>query len=76
MKITCPECSIQFDVANTLAVKKAKCGECGFVFHVPVNQSGAAHQAGWNGVTENEQPIARAWLSLYVAGITVLLLLL
>jgi len=74
MKITCPECSEKFDVASQMVGKKAKCGECGFVFVVP---SIASHEEKNDVVPPLtiKQLEARAWLSLYIAGIGTLLLL-
>jgi uncharacterized paraquat-inducible protein A len=74
MKITCPECSEKFDIANTMVGKKAKCGECGFVFVVADKEADTQHQPASETFSLKERE-ARAWLSLYIAGLGVLLLL-
>lgn len=74
MKITCPECSEKFDVASQMVGKKAKCGECGFVFVVP-SMSFQAEKNDSEQALTIKQINARAWLSLYLSGIGVLLLL-
>jgi predicted Zn finger-like uncharacterized protein len=74
MKITCPECSEKFDIASNMVGKKAKCGECGFVFVVPDKGADSSHEPATETLTAKERE-TRAWLSLYIAGLGVLLLL-
>lgn len=71
MKITCPECSERFDVSNEMVGKKAKCGGCSHVFVVPEPKSKRHIEIEEEVVDTRET----AWLSLYLAGIAVLLLL-
>ncbi|MDR3638702.1 MAG: Imm17 family immunity protein [Isosphaeraceae bacterium] len=35
LEFACPQCRKTFSVANTLAGKKARCKQCGHVFHIP-----------------------------------------
>jgi predicted Zn finger-like uncharacterized protein len=63
IKTLCPECATEFQVDAGRVGKKAKCGECGHVFTV----EGSIEKA-----TEATQ---HGWLSLYLAGLAILLLL-
>ncbi len=67
MKITCPECSERFEVSPDMIGKKAKCGECAHVFVVPdVAEKKSKKEKGSSEANEVRQS---AWLSLYLAGI-------
>ena len=73
MKITCPECTERFDISSDMVGKKAKCGSCSHVFVVPeVKESKAKKLSDEEEVVDVRET---AWLSLYLAGLAVLLLL-
>lgn len=76
MKITCPECSERFDVSADMIGKKAKCGECAHVFIVPdvVEKKAKKEKSKENGDQAGDVR-QTAWLSLYLAGMAVGLLL-
>jgi predicted Zn finger-like uncharacterized protein len=73
MKTTCPECSERFDVSTDMIGKKAKCGECAHVFVVPESAEKKAKKD--KGSSESNDVRQTAWLSLYLAGMAVGLLL-
>lgn len=72
MKITCPECAERFDISADMVGKKAKCGECAHVFIVP-------DVVVKNVKKESPEPAGdvrqTGWLSLYLAGMALGLLL-
>lgn len=74
MKTTCPECSERFDITPEMIGKKAKCGQCAHVFVVPevVEKKTKKEQVDTNDTSDIRQS---AWLSLYLAGMGVMLLL-
>jgi len=76
MKITCPECNERFDASADMIGKKAKCGECAHVFIVPdVIEKKAKKDKAKEGVEEGGDVRQTAWLSLYLAGLAVGMLL-
>jgi predicted Zn finger-like uncharacterized protein len=74
MKITCPECSEQFDVSSEMIGKKAKCGECAHVFVVPEITEKKTKKSKPD-LSPGKEVRQKAWLSLYLAGMAVGLLL-
>ena len=74
MKITCPECNERFEVSADMVGKKAKCGECAHVFIVP-EMFDRKPKKSKEPVEESVDVRETAWLSLYLAGIAVLLML-
>ncbi|MFT3880083.1 MAG: zinc-ribbon domain-containing protein [Gemmatales bacterium] len=74
MKITCPECSERFDVSSDMIGKKAKCGECAHVFVVPdlVEKKAKKQKPDVEEASDIRQT---AWLSLYLAAISLGMLL-
>lgn len=76
MKITCPECSERFDVSSDMIGKKAKCGECAHVFVVPDLAEKKARKV--KSIESSEEMVdvrQTTWLSLYLAGLAVGMLL-
>ena len=73
MKITCPECSERFDVPPDMIGKKAKCGECSHIFVVPEVAEKKVKKE--KGSSESKEVRQSAWLSLYLAGIALGMLL-
>jgi predicted Zn finger-like uncharacterized protein len=71
MKITCPECSERFDISSDMIGKKAKCGECAHVFVVPDVAEKKSKKDKGSSETNDVRQIA--WLSLYLAGMSVAL---
>lgn len=72
MKTICPECAEQFEVSSDMVGKKAKCGECGYVFEVPKGDDKKKKKKLDN---DNKEASQTAWLSLYLAGLALLMLL-
>lgn len=77
MKTTCPECLEQFDVPVELLGKKAKCGECDHVFVVPTSIAKDKKIRKVEKADKSQEKDAHqtAWLSLYLAGLALLMLL-
>jgi predicted Zn finger-like uncharacterized protein len=63
IKTLCPECATEFQVDAGRIGKKAKCGECGHVFTVE------------GSIEKVSDATQHGWLSLYLAGLAILLLL-
>lgn len=75
MKITCPECSERFDISTDMIGKKAKCGECAHVFVVhDVAEKKVKKDKVRASVEETSDVRQTAWLSLYLAGMSLGLL--